>query len=141
MLTPALRRVVDHPCIKHRTLRMTIRYARIANKTVADEYHAVSEKVEALYAAAPALDAEVEGPTMRRVRAEHHRMLGNGWCRRPAELDCSFETICEGCGFFSTTVEFKSTLQRQADDAAAHDQAGRAELYQRLADSVGEEAS
>ena len=26
----------------HRTLRMTIRYARIANKTVADEYHAVS---------------------------------------------------------------------------------------------------
>jgi hypothetical protein len=108
---------------------------------VADEYHAVSEKVEALYAASPALDAEAEGPTMRRVRAEHHRMLGNGWCRRPAELDCSFETICEGCGFFSTAVEFKPTLQRQADDAAAHDQAGRAELYQRLAGSVSEEAS
>ncbi|MDQ6783151.1 MAG: hypothetical protein M3063_06870 [Actinomycetota bacterium] len=73
------------------------------------------------------------------MRAEHHRMLGNGWCRRPAELDCSFETICEGCGFFATAIEFKPTLQRQADDAAAHDQAGRAELYQRLADSLGEE--
>ena len=125
----------------HRTLRMTIRYARIANQTVADEYHAVSEKVEALYAAPANLDADAEGPTMRRVRAEHHRMLGNGWCRRPAELDCSFETICEGCGFFSTTIEFKPTLQRQAGDAAAHDQPGRAELYQRLADSVTEEAS
>jgi len=124
----------------HRTLRMTIRYARIANQTVADEYHAVSEKVEALYAPA-ALDAEVEGPTMRRVRAEHHRMLGNGWCRRPAELDCSFETMCEGCGFFSTTVEFKPTLQRQADDAAAHDQLGRAELYRRLVDGIDEAAS
>jgi hypothetical protein len=124
----------------HRTLRMTIRYARIANKTVADEYHAVSEKVEALYAA-PALDADAEGPTMRRVRAEHHRMLGNGWCTRPAELDCSFETICEGCGFFATTVEFKPTLQRQADDAAAHDQEGRAELYQRLVAGIDEAAS
>jgi integrase len=125
----------------HRTLRMTIRYARIANRTVADEYHAVSDKVEALYAAPAALDAAAEGPTMRRVRAEHHRMLGNGWCRRPAELDCSFETMCEGCGFFSTTVEFKSTLQRQADDAAAHDQEGRAELYQRLVDGIEEAAS
>jgi integrase len=125
----------------HRTLRMTIRYARIANRTVADEYHAVSEKVEALYAAAPALDAEVEGPTMRRVRAEHHRMLGNGWCRRPAELDCSFETMCEGCGFFSTNVEFKSTLQRQADDAATHDQPGRAELYRGLIAGIDEAAS
>ena len=33
----------------HRTLRMTIRYARIANKTVADEYRAAAAKVEALY--------------------------------------------------------------------------------------------
>jgi integrase len=116
----------------HRTLRMTIRYARIANQTVADEYHAVSAKVEALYAAPPALGADAEGPTMRRVRADHHRMLANGWCTRPAELDCSFETICEGCGFFATTVEFGPTLKRQADHAAAHDQPVRAELYQRL---------
>ena len=116
----------------HRTLRMTIRYARIANRTVADEYHAVSAKVEALYAAPPALDADAEGPTMRRVRAEHHRMLANGWCTRPAELDCSFETICESCGFFATTVEFGPTLRRQAEDAAAHGQPARAELYGRL---------
>ena len=117
----------------HRTLRMTIHYARIANHTVADEYHAVSAKVEALYAQPPTLGADAEGPTMRRVRADHHRMLGNGWCTRPAELDCSFETICESCGFFATTAEFKHTLTRQAKHAAAHDQPGRAELYTRLA--------
>jgi hypothetical protein len=118
----------------HRTLRMTIRYARIANRTVADEYHAVSAKVEALYADPPVLDATAEGPTMRRVRADHHRMLANGWCHRPAAMDCSYETICESCGFFNPTVEFVPTLRRQAEHAAAHDQTTRAELYNQLAD-------
>lgn len=125
----------------HRTLRMTIRYARIANRTVADEYHAVSAKVEALYAEPPVLGADAEGPTMKRVRADHHRMLANGWCTRPAELDCSFETICEGCGFFATTVEFAPTLKRQAEHAATHDQPGRAELYAKLAADAEQNAS
>jgi hypothetical protein len=120
---------------------MTIRYARIANHTVADEYHAVSAKVEALYAEAPVLGADAEGPTMRRVRAEHHRMLANGWCTRPAELDCAYDTICEGCGFFATTVEFKPTLQRQADHAAAHDQPERATIYRRIIATLDEDAS
>jgi integrase len=120
----------------HRTLRMTIRYARIANHTVADEYHAVSAKVEALYAEAPVLGADAEGPTMRRVRAEHHRMLANGWCTRPAELDCAYDTICEGCGFFATTVEFKPTLERQAEHAAAHDQHERADIYRHVIDTI-----
>jgi hypothetical protein len=33
----------------HRSLDMTLRYAKIANRTVADEYFAVTEKVESLY--------------------------------------------------------------------------------------------
>ena len=33
----------------HRSLRMTLVYARLADRTVADEYFAVSEKVETLY--------------------------------------------------------------------------------------------
>jgi len=33
----------------HKTLAMTMVYARIADKTVADEYFKVTEKVEALY--------------------------------------------------------------------------------------------
>jgi len=120
----------------HRTLRMTIRYARIANHTVADEYQAVSAKVEALYAAPPELGADAEGPTMRRVRAEHHRMLANGWCTRPAELDCSLQTVCESCGFFAPTVEFKGRLQAQADHAAGRGESAVAELYRRQAEQA-----
>jgi integrase len=119
----------------HRTLRMTIRYARIANKTVANEYRAVAEKVEALYAEPPDLP---ETPAMRRLHLEHRRMLGNGWCTRPAELDCSFEALCEGCGFFATTVEFKGTLTAQRDHAAAHGQRKRQVLYEGLIDGLEE---
>jgi site-specific recombinase XerD len=118
----------------HRTLRMTLVYARIANRTVADQYHSVSQSVDALYDD-PALPGG-ETTAMRRLRDEHRRMLGNGWCTRPADLDCAFETICEGCGFFQTTIEFKPTLQRQRDHAAEHDQPARATTYQRLIDTL-----
>ena len=49
--------------------------------------------------------------------------------------------MCEGCGFFATTVEFRPTLQRQADHAAANGQPARAQLYQALVDGLGEEVS
>ena len=56
---------------------------------------------------------------MRKLRTEmHRRMLGNGYCARPVEMDCHFESICESCSFFVTTIEFRPTLQRQRDDAA-----------------------
>ena len=109
-------------------------HARIANRTVAEQFNAVSDRVDALYA-----DPDLPGtetPAMRRLRTEHRRMLGNGWCTRPTNLDCSFETICEGCGFFQTTIEFRPTLQAQHDHAAAHDQTSRAELYQHLLDDT-----
>ena len=62
---------------------------------------------------------------MRKFRAEmHRRMLGNGYCARPVEIDCHFESICETCTFFVTTVEFKPTLRRQRDDAASNGQLG-----------------
>ena len=48
------------------------------------------------------------------------RLLGNGHCTRPVELDCRFQTICEGCGFYETSVEFIDILRRQRDDATAH---------------------
>lgn len=124
----------------HRSLRMTVRYARIANRTVANEYQAVTSKVEALYEGPPALGAEAEGPVMRSVRAEHRRMLGNGWCTRPENLDCSFEAICEGCGFFAATVEFKDRLEAQRDHAARRGQPSREALYGHLVDNLEEVA-
>ena len=33
----------------HRSMRMTLVYARIADRTVADEYFAAADKVDALY--------------------------------------------------------------------------------------------
>ena len=96
----------------HRTLAMTMVYARIADRTVADEYFAVTEKVEALYDQPRQLPADAEGAEMRKLRREmHRRMLGNGYCARPVEMDCHFESICESCTFFVTTIEFRPTLQ------------------------------
>jgi hypothetical protein len=108
-------------------LEMTMTYARIADRTVADEYFAVTDQIENLYT--NRLDPEAEGPNMRRLRAEHQRMLGNGWCNRPALLDCAFESICETCVHFAVAIEFAPTLQRQHDHAAEHDQPQRAALF------------
>ena len=110
----------------HRTMAMTMVYARIADRTVANEYFAVSEKVEALYGAPAELPADAEGAEMTKLRRElHQRMLGNGYCARPVEMDCHFESICESCTFFVTTIEFKPTLRKQREDAAAKGQIGR----------------
>ena len=116
----------------HRSLDMTLRYAKIANRTVADEYFAVTDQVDALYAQAEPLPADAIGPKMARLRREHHRLLGNGHCTRPAELDCAFESICETCSFFQTSIEFRPTLQAQHDDAEAKGQDHRATLFDKL---------
>ncbi|MHB8330221.1 MAG: tyrosine-type recombinase/integrase [Acidimicrobiales bacterium] len=126
----------------HRSLRMTLVYARIADRTVAEEYFAVSEKVEALYGQPQELPADAEGSEMAKLRREmNRRMLGNGWCARPVEMDCTFESICESCSFFVTTVEFKPTLERQRDDAEAKGQVGRQNIFDGLLSRLEEDAS
>ena len=116
----------------HRTLSMTLVHARIADRTVAEEYFNVTEKVEALHQAQqpPQLPADDEGRQMRKLRAEmHRRMLGNGYCVRPVELDCHFESSCESCTFFATTIEFRPTLQAQRDDAEQKGQVARQKIF------------
>jgi integrase len=126
----------------HRTLGMTMVYAKIADRTVADEYFKVSEKVEALYDQPHKLPADAEGSEMAKLRREmHKRMLGNGYCARPVELDCHFESICESCTFFVTTVEFRPTLERQRDDADRRGQVGRKKLFDGILARLDEEAS
>ena len=120
----------------HRSLDMTLRYAKIANNTLADEYSAVTDKVDALYEQAHTLPADTIGPKMVRLRREHHRLLGNGYCTRPPELDCAFESICETCAFFQTSIEFRPTLQAQHDDATTKGQDHRAQLFTALLNKV-----
>jgi len=116
----------------HRSLDMTLRYAKIASRTVADEYFAVTEKAEALYGQPAQLPADAIGPKMARLRREHHRMLGNGWCTRPPQLDCAFESICETCSYFQTSIEFRPALAAQHDDAIAKHQDHRGQLLATL---------
>ena len=117
----------------HKTLAMTMIYARIADRTVAEEYFAVTEKVEALYGQPAQLPADDEGSEMRRLRAEiNRRMLGNGYCARPVQMDCHFQSICESCTFFVTTIQFRPTLQRQRDDAQHKGQIGRQRVFDGL---------
>ncbi|HEX7269473.1 MAG TPA: tyrosine-type recombinase/integrase [Streptosporangiaceae bacterium] len=116
----------------HRSLDMTLRYAKIASRTVADEYFAVSEKVEALYGQPAQLPAGAAGPRMTRIRREHHRLLGNGYCTRPPQLDCAFESICETCSYFQTSIEFRPGLAAQHHDAQAKHQTSREQLFAQL---------
>lgn len=116
----------------HKSMSMTMTYARIADRTVADEYFAVTGKVEALYDAA-CLPADAAGPNMRRLHAEtSQRLLGNGYCTRPAEIGCRYETICEGCSFFATTITFRDQLQAQHDDAHQRGEHDREKIYNNL---------
>ncbi|MGV9714339.1 tyrosine-type recombinase/integrase [Gordonia sp. NPDC003424] len=119
----------------HHDLSMTMVYARIADRTVADEYFAVTEKVESLYTTTTptVLPADAAGPAMRALHAEAaKRLLGNGYCARPIELDCRYETICESCTMFFTTIEHRPTIEAQRDDADAKGQTGRRDVYDNL---------
>jgi len=134
MLTAAIAGAVDHPCIKHRSPRMTLVYARIADTVVAEQYFSATRAVEAETPAA------VRGPVdASETAARHRRLLGNGCCTRPLELDCRFQTICEGCGFFETGPEFVTILRRQRDDAAGHTDLPRMKLYDELVRIIDEQ--
>jgi site-specific recombinase XerD len=125
----------------HRSMEMTLIYARIANRVVADEYAAVSAKIDALYGQAPQLPADYETTGMARLRREAHaRMLGNGLCTRPAELDCRLESACETCAYFRTGTEFLPILIRQRDHAHDHGQIDRAALFNGLIDRAAQPA-
>jgi hypothetical protein len=67
--------------------------------------------------------------------------IPHGWCRRPAALDCHFESICETCTHFATDDTFQPVLLRQRDHAAANRQEARAALFDRLLASVDQRAA
>jgi integrase len=125
----------------HRSMDMTMTYARISDRTVADEYFRVTQAVEESYDHAHPLPADVEGPNMRRLAAEvHRRLLGNGYCTRPAALDCVYETMCERCGFFETGPQFVTILTSQREDALDQHQQGRADVYRELLHGIDTQA-
>lgn len=84
----------------HRSLSMTLVYARIGNRTVQQEYSQVSDHLEKLCNRMDLLNnqpALTEGTQMRRLRQEHWRMLGNGYYTWPDGVPCEYKNICESC--------------------------------------------
>jgi hypothetical protein len=65
--------------LAHRSPRMTLVYARIADTVVAEQYFSATRAVEAETLA-------VEPPNDDRdTTARHHRLLGKGRCSRPLD--------------------------------------------------------
>jgi hypothetical protein len=60
---------------------------------------------------------------------------------RPPQLDCAFESICETCTYFQTSIEFRPALQAQHDHAATHGQPGRQQLFGQLLSRLDQDAS
>ena len=143
MLTAPAPNPVDHPCIKHKTLRMTLVYARVADTTVADAYDQVTDQVDALYTKPAGLRSNGTGTaSMNQLATEYdQRMLGNGYCNRPATLECQFESICESCAYYTTDKTFTPVLEAQRDHAADRDQYHRVDLFQMLIDRNTQEAA
>ena len=122
----------------HRSMDMTLIYARISDDTVADAYFKVTEAVEAQYyglsgAAAP----QAGGPGAQSVN-DHNRLLANGHCTRPALLGCAFESVCERCGFFETGPKFLTILKRQSKHADERGQSDRRQLFDGLIEGVAD---
>ena len=110
----------------HRSPKMTGVYARISSEVVAEQY----------FTAIAAMETQPQRTalptTNTATTSSHRRLLGNGHCTRPVELDCRFQTICEGCGFFHTSEEFIPILRRQHDSAVEHNDLPRAKIFNEL---------
>lgn len=132
----------------HRSLSMTMVYARIGNRTVQQEYSRVSQHLEEIChqeqlssgKADLIKSTPVEGAQMRRLRQDNWRLLGNGYCTRPEGVACEYETICESCTCFSTTVDFLPVLNKQRQDAEEKGQANRAQIFNKLIRTLEQES-
>ena len=121
----------------HRSMDMTLTYARISDRTVAEAYFKVTKAVEAEYyglSSATLAPTAVSGPQM--PRPDHRRLLANGHCTRPALLGCVFESVCERCGFFETGPQFVTILKRQRKHADRRGQSDRSQLFDDLIEGV-----
>ena len=123
----------------HRSMDMTLVYARISDDTVADAYFKVTEAVEAqYYGLSGTTPPRATGSSSAPAVSDHRRLLANGHCTRPALLDCAFESICERCGFFETGPQFLTILKRQRKHADERGQSDRSQLFDGLIEGVAD---
>ena len=124
----------------HRSMDMTLIYARISDDTVAEAYFKVTEAVEAqYYGLSGAAPVRAGGSSAQQQPvSDHRRLLANGHCTRPALLGCAFESVCERCGFFETGPQFVTILKRQRKHADQRGQSDRSQLFDGLIEGVAD---
>jgi hypothetical protein len=99
----------------HRKMEMTLIYARIANRVVADEYQAISAKIDALYGQQLELPADYETTGMAKLRREATaRMLGNGLCTRPSSWTAAWNQPAKPA---ATSAPAPSSCRSSPDNA------------------------
>jgi len=122
----------------HRSMDMTLTYARISDETVADAYFKVTEAVEAQYYGLSSKAPVRAAASSASPVSDHRRLLANGHCTRPALLACAFESVCERCGFFETGPTFVNILKRQRKHADERGQSDRRQLFDDLIEGVAD---
>jgi hypothetical protein len=144
MLTAVRTGVVDHPCIKHRSPEMTIRYARLASPTLKAAYDQaagkIARRIPIAPAGRPATPVRVEwlASEMLKTRVAH------GYCSRDLVAEaCSYANICETCPNFAPTGDFTPAIQAQLadihelrDDAEARGWISETARHQRVITSL-----
>jgi hypothetical protein len=94
---------------------------------------------EAIYEQHDSLPADTGGTRKQKHRIElSRRLLSNGYCTRPPELDGHFESLCERCAFYQTNNDFKPILTKQHDDAASKGQHDRRDLFKSILQNLDE---
>lgn len=139
----------------HRSLSMTLRYARIGQRTLNEQYTAAIQSMEhrgegspglgpvATSGQLPQLAAADKGASPRpnfplppEAPEDYWRLLGNGYCTRPPGVPCEYEFICESCLCFKTTPDFLPHLSHQKEDAEAKGNSQKANVLDKLIRTV-----
>jgi hypothetical protein len=123
----------------HRSMRMTLTYACISNRTVAEEYSASLRASRRATRSASRSRPASRGPTCVGSPPSTGVSWGNGHCAQPTGLDCTFESVCERWGFFETGPQFLTILRRQRDDADRHGQEDRAQLLEGFIEEIDQD--
>ncbi len=140
----------------HVSANMSLRYGRLFDATVREEYERALTQTKAQLAATPAPSAQVTGQTLPLVAitsgadwkdtATIKSRLAGGFClRAPAQGSCSYANICEHCPNFRTDAGYLAVLGAQhtdtlalVADAEARGWGTEAQRHRRLADRLDE---
>src|SRR5262249_48592361 len=113
----------------HQKMEMTLIYAKIANRVVADQYAAVTAHIHPPHTTAPSRGRRPGPPPASTPPGGPGRAAdpppgarARGRPPPPADLDCRMESACETCAYFRTGTQFLPILTRQRDHAHDHGQ-------------------